>query len=100
MPPLGETPNGLEEGETPTPLTFCQHPALQGTAAGGMTPPVAAKPKTSSNGNFFAIVGTDEGQVREQALRLHQQLTGGNDDGFTHETIDGDRKSTRLNSSH
>ncbi len=35
------------------------------------------------------IVGTDEGQVREEALALYTHLTGGNDDGFTHETIDG-----------
>lgn len=27
--------------------------------------------------------------VREQALKLYQKLTGGVDDGFTHETIDG-----------
>ena len=38
---------------------------------------------------FFAIVGTDEGQVREQALKLFNELTGGNEDGFTHETLDG-----------
>jgi DNA polymerase-3 subunit delta len=35
------------------------------------------------------IVGTDEGLVREEALALFNELTGGNDDGFTHETIDG-----------
>lgn len=52
-----------------------------------MTPPVAAKPNTSST--FFAIIGSDEGAVRERALRLHNELTGGNDDGFTHETING-----------
>ena len=52
-----------------------------------MTPPVAAKPNPSST--FFAIIGTDEGAVRERALRLHTELTGGNDDGFTHETING-----------
>jgi len=50
---------------------------------------VAAKPKPQPTGNFFAIVGSDEGQVREQALLLYHQLTGGCDDGFTHETIDG-----------
>jgi len=52
---------------------------------------VAAKPKTSSEkaGNFFAVVGSDEGLVREKALVLYNQLTGGVDDGFTHETIDG-----------
>jgi DNA polymerase-3 subunit delta len=54
------------------------------------TPPVAAKPKpSSSSGNFFAVVGTDEGLVREKSLELHNRLTGGIDDGFTHETIDG-----------
>ncbi|MBX3740953.1 MAG: hypothetical protein KF712_08180 [Akkermansiaceae bacterium] len=51
---------------------------------------MAAKPKASpKSGNFFAIVGTDEGLVREKALHLHNDLTGGLDDGFTHETIDG-----------
>jgi DNA polymerase-3 subunit delta len=51
---------------------------------------VPAKPKTSSaNASFHVIVGTDEGQVREEALALYNELTGGNDDGFTHETIDG-----------
>ena len=38
---------------------------------------------------MYAIIGTDEGRVKEEAVRLHQELTGGNDDGFTHETIDG-----------
>jgi DNA polymerase-3 subunit delta len=52
---------------------------------------VAAKPKTPplKSGNFFAVVGSDEGLVREKALLLYNQLTGGVDDGFTHETIDG-----------
>ena len=51
---------------------------------------MAAKPKTSpANASFHVIVGTDEGQVREEALALYNELTGGNDDGFTHETIDG-----------
>ncbi|MDP3851520.1 MAG: hypothetical protein Q8Q59_13515 [Luteolibacter sp.] len=52
---------------------------------------MAAKAKLSSpgTGNFFAVVGSDEGMVREKALELHNHLTGGNDDGFTHETIDG-----------
>jgi DNA polymerase-3 subunit delta len=48
-----------------------------------------AKPSTSNAGNFFAVVGTDEGMVREKALELYNRLTGGVDDGFTHETIDG-----------
>lgn len=51
---------------------------------------MAAKPKSrNANGNFFAVIGSDEGLVREKALALHNQLTGGVDDGFTHETIDG-----------
>ncbi len=47
------------------------------------------KAKTVSAGNFFAVVGSDDGLVRERALLLYNQLTGGVDDGFTHETIDG-----------
>ena len=47
---------------------------------------MAAKSKAS---NFHAIVGSDEGMVRQQALELYNELTSGNDDGFTHETIDG-----------
>jgi DNA polymerase III subunit delta len=51
---------------------------------------VAAKPKPNTpDGGFHAIVGTDEGMVREKALTLYNRLTGGVDDGFTHETIDG-----------
>jgi DNA polymerase-3 subunit delta len=52
---------------------------------------VAAKAKANpeKSGNFFAVVGSDEGLVREKALLLYNQLTGGVDDGFTHETIDG-----------
>jgi DNA polymerase-3 subunit delta len=52
---------------------------------------VAAKAKNSpsKSGNFFAVVGSDEGLVREKALALYNKLTGGTDDGFTHETIDG-----------
>ena len=51
---------------------------------------MAAKPKKSpANSNFHVVVGTDDGMVREEALALYNHLTGGNDDGFTHETIDG-----------
>jgi DNA polymerase-3 subunit delta len=52
---------------------------------------VAAKAKTplQPTGNFFAVVGSDDGMVREKALALYNQLSGGIDDGFTHETIDG-----------
>ena len=35
------------------------------------------------------MVGSDDGLVREKALALYNELTGGVDDGFTHETIDG-----------
>ena len=45
--------------------------------------------KSTQTGSFFAIVGTDEGQVREESLKLYNELTGGVDDGFTHETLDG-----------
>ncbi len=48
---------------------------------------VAAKSK--SPGNFFAVIGSDEGLVRQRSLELYNELSGGNDDGFTHETIDG-----------
>ncbi|QTN33706.1 DNA polymerase III subunit delta [Akkermansiaceae bacterium] len=49
-----------------------------------------AKKKTASaNASFHVIVGSDDGLVREEALSLYNELTGGNDDGFTHETIDG-----------
>lgn len=51
--------------------------------------PAKAKSATPKPGNIFAVVGSDDGQVREEALKLHNQLTGGLDDGFTHETIDG-----------
>jgi DNA polymerase-3 subunit delta len=53
---------------------------------------VAAKEKSPNppgSGNFFAVIGSDEGLVREKALELYNRLTGGIDDGFTHETIDG-----------
>lgn len=48
-----------------------------------------AKPKPVKAGNFYAVVGSDDGLVREKALVLYNELTGGVDDGFTHETIDG-----------
>lgn len=47
------------------------------------------KPSVPKPGNLFAVVGSDEGMVREKALALYNKLTGGSDDGFTHETIDG-----------
>ena len=52
---------------------------------------MAAKAKIipQNSGSFYAIVGSDDGLVREKALLLYNQLTGGLDDGFTHETIDG-----------
>ncbi|MES2997264.1 MAG: DNA polymerase III subunit delta [Verrucomicrobiota bacterium] len=48
-----------------------------------------AKPSVRKSGNFSAVIGSDEGLMREKALELYNQLTGGVDDGFTHETIDG-----------
>lgn len=50
---------------------------------------MAVPAKPVQTGSFFAIVGTDEGLVREKSLELYNELTGGTDDGFTHETIDG-----------
>lgn len=49
---------------------------------------MAAKAKSGA-GNLFVVAGTDEGLVKERALELYRELTGGVDDGFTHETIDG-----------
>ena len=51
--------------------------------------PAKAKSATPKPGNLYAVVGSDDGLVREEALRLYNELTGGVDDGFTHETIDG-----------
>lgn len=51
---------------------------------------MAAKKKVlPENTNIHVVVGSDEGLVREEALTLYNELTVGNDDGFTHETIDG-----------
>jgi DNA polymerase-3 subunit delta len=50
---------------------------------------VAAKKQQSPASRIHVIVGTDEGQVREAALMVWKDLTGGVDDGFTHETIEG-----------
>ena len=51
---------------------------------------MAVKKKTASgSSSIHVIVGSDDGLVREEALALYTELTGGNDDGFTHETIDG-----------
>jgi DNA polymerase-3 subunit delta len=38
---------------------------------------------------MHVLVGNDDGRLKEEALRLHRELTGGSDDGFSHETIDG-----------
>lgn len=40
-------------------------------------------------GTIHVVAGTDDGLVKQEALALHRELTGGVDDGFTHETIDG-----------
>ena len=59
------------------------HPATDGHV------PAKAKSPSTSTRRFHALVGSDEGMVREKSLLLYQQLTGGVDDGFTHEMIDG-----------
>lgn len=37
---------------------------------------------------IHVIAGSDEGRVKDAAAQAYQELTGGEDDGFTHETID------------
>jgi DNA polymerase-3 subunit delta len=49
---------------------------------------VAAK-KQVNDSRIHVVIGTDEGMVREQALKLWKELTKGVDDGFTHETVEG-----------
>jgi len=49
---------------------------------------VAAK-KQVNDSRIHVVIGTDEGMVREQALTLWKELTKGVDDGFTHETVEG-----------
>jgi DNA polymerase-3 subunit delta len=51
--------------------------------------PAKAKAPVAKSTGLFAVIGSDEGMVREEALKLYNQLTGGADDGFTHEVIDG-----------
>ncbi|MFZ9941131.1 MAG: DNA polymerase III subunit delta, partial [Luteolibacter sp.] len=51
--------------------------------------PAKAKAPAAKSTGLYAVIGSDEGMVREQALKLYNQLTGGSDDGFTHEVIDG-----------
>lgn len=63
---------------------------LRGTRQPCSVRSVAAKASDSNlTSSFVVVVGTDEGLVRERGLALFNQLTGGVDDGFTHETIDG-----------
>lgn len=49
---------------------------------------MAAK-KQVNDSRIHVVIGTDEGMVREQALKLWKELTKGVDDGFTHETVEG-----------
>ena len=51
--------------------------------------PAKAKAPAAKSTGLHAVIGSDEGMVREEALKLYNQLTGGSDDGFTHEVIDG-----------
>lgn len=56
---------------------------------------MAAKKKVSpGDTKVHVVVGSDDGLVREEALMLYNRLTGGNDDGFTHETIDGNAENS------
>jgi DNA polymerase-3 subunit delta len=52
---------------------------------------VAAKKSDKSNADakIHVVVGTDEGMVREQALKLWRELTKGGDEGFQHEIVEG-----------
>jgi DNA polymerase-3 subunit delta len=52
---------------------------------------VAAKKtdKSNSDASIHVVVGTDEGMVREQALKLWRELTKGADEGFQHEIVEG-----------
>ncbi len=51
---------------------------------------VPAKKKISTkDAKVHVVVGTDDGLVREEALKCFNLLTKGVDDGFTNETIDG-----------
>lgn len=38
---------------------------------------------------LHAVLGSDEAMVRERSIAIYNELTGGNDDGFTHEVISG-----------
>lgn len=58
------------------------------SAGGPLNKCVAAK-KSPSNSNIHVVVGTDEGMVREQALKLWRDLTKGDDNGFNHEIVEG-----------
>ena len=49
---------------------------------------MAAK-KASNNSRIYVVVGTDDGQVREQALKIWTEITEGVDNGFTHEVFEG-----------
>ena len=44
--------------------------------------------QTHAVSNIHLIAGNDEGRIKDAAARAYRELTGGNDDGFTHEIID------------
>lgn len=56
--------------------------------------PAVYTSRVAATPNIHAIVGSDDGRVKEEALGLHRELTGGVDDGFTHETIDGNAENS------
>jgi len=79
----GESPAGIFHAHIFPRLIPPRHPATDGGV------PAKAKSPVAADRRFHALIGSDEGMVREKALALYQRLTGGVDDGFTHETIDG-----------
>lgn len=49
----------------------------------------AKKKISAKDASIHVIVGTDDGLVREEALKRYNELTKGVDDGFTHEVLEG-----------
>lgn len=73
--------------DAPTGNRHSRSLALPRVRSPARTLRVAAK--ATAQANLFAVIGTDEGLVKDRARKIYAELTGGNDDGFTHETIDG-----------
>jgi DNA polymerase III subunit delta len=70
--------------------TLIRRESLANQAWMALASAVATKPKkTAPASRIYVVIGSDEGQVREESHRLYRELTGGVDDDFTHETIEG-----------